>query len=463
MRKVLMMVCLSLFMVLITRVDVFAVTFDNDGSARENPYGDAGFPSSFGEEVSYYDCYLPYGLTVQEIGGYAVGASNSTSDSYTAMPSYVFDWPAGTRCNYQGSGTSSYIDTATMTFESDTGLEIYTDPMGNQYYATAIQHFFYNNSSVGENGFPGWGLDNRGQMFDVVLTDGTVIHFVVTDANAIQHTNSGSDDTEGAFDVIYTFAESDYPQYKHMLSATAGNCLELWGQSSSCANKFMQKYNIGSDEGKNRIAYYRMYNADIDDGIERASGVGTEVSYNLGDVTIGSSPSEGSEGEESYDSAGHLIVPESGLVGMSGLTSSILSEQEELEFASREDLSIGEQYSVVMIGEDVALAKEALSLDNARVAVVFVGLVFVFYGVLLILALMLDKINSFVEISFVGLLTLGFIQYTEDEDLKISKGYASMGKMVSIIAVVMVIGCLLISGGVIPFMMGIVERVKGLF
>lgn len=460
MRNLLKILGIALLVVFFNRIDVLAVTFDNDGSARDNPYGDAGFASSFGGDVGYYDCYLPYGMTVQEVGGYAIGAANSTSSSYTAMPETVYDWPAGTRCSYESNDDSSYIN-ATMTFESDTGMEIYTDANGNQYYATAIQHFFYNNSSAGTNNFPGWGLENRGQVFDVVLTDGTVIHFVVADANAIQHTNSGSDDNEGSFDVTYTFADSSYPQYKHMMGATAGNCLEVWGSSSACVNKFMNKYNMGQGEDKNQIAYYRMYNIDIDDNVQRAGGVGTAVSYNLGNVSISSSSGSGSE--EATDSLGNVIVSEADLIGMNGLTSSVLGNQQKVELATREDLSVGEQYSVVTIGEDVALAKQALSLDNARILVVFVGLVMVFYGVLLLMCMLLDKANSFFEISFVRIITLGALQFTEEDELKHTKGYASLGKMLTVIVIVFIIGCLLISGGLIPFMMSIVEWIKNLF
>lgn len=188
---------------------------------------------------------------------------------------------------------------------------------------------------------------------------------------------------------------------------------------------------------------------------------GTEPKeYNGSSSSEDNSSVEDTEVTEEQISA---IVKERDLVGMSGLTSSVLSNQEQVELATRAGLSISEQYSVVTIGQDVALAKQALTLDNARIAVVFVGLVFVFYAVLLLLAMLLDKVNTFVEISFVKLVTFGFLQFTEDEELKASRGYASVGKMITVIVVTLVIGCLLISGGIIPFMISIVEWIKNLF
>lgn len=190
---------------------------------------------------------------------------------------------------------------------------------------------------------------------------------------------------------------------------------------------------------------------------------GTEAQAYNGSDSSDESTEEAVEDTEVTGSQISAIIQEKDLVGMSGLYSGVVDSQEKVELATRENLSTGEQYSVVMIGQDVSLSKEALTIDNARVAVVFVGLLFTFYGVLLLMALLLDKLNTFIEISFMKIITFGFLQFTEDEDLKSSRGYASTGKMVAVISVVFVIGCLLISGGVIPFMMNIVEWVKNLF
>lgn len=159
----------------------------------------------------------------------------------------------------------------------------------------------------------------------------------------------------------------------------------------------------------------------------------------------------------------NAVTKEMELVGMSGFSSSMVAGQEAVELATRDGLSIGEEYSVVEIGSDLYLTREAMIIDKARVGVVFVGLCMVFYGVLLLMAMMLDKVNTFIEFSMVKFITCGFLQFTEEEDLKLSKGYASWGRMLCIIAVVFGIGCLLISGGVIPFLMGIVENFKGIF
>ena len=295
---------------------------------------------------------------------------------------------------------------------------------------------------------------------------------MVADANAIQHTNGGGDDSEGTFDCKITYGKLKYNQYRHMFSALAGNCLELWGKlnvnGTTSPTLFLKKYNIGSDEGSVKVAYYRMYNKKIMDAPTRASGVGKEVSYKLDNVTINGSASNSSSSSDdtATDSLGNRITPEEDLVGMSELQKHLYDEAKLPELSTRDNLSIGEQYSLAVAGEDISLQKKAISWDKARVAVVFVGIWLVLYGVLLILALLFDKVNNFIEISLISVITFGLLKYSDE--VRGVKGYASTGKIVFCSVVVTLVGMLLISGGVLSFMysvmvwiMGIITKVGG--
>ena len=174
----------------------------------------------------------------------------------------------------------------------------------------------------------------------------------------------------------------------------------------------------------------------------------------------GSSNSSSEESKEDV-STEHVksVVSEFELIGMSSFKNNVASEQEEVVLAKREDLSIGEQYSVTTIGEDLSIHKRALTIDNARVAVVFVGLCMIFYSVLLGLAVLFDKSNNFIDISLVKIVTFGAVRYSEEEGTKGKKGYASSGRFVFIIVVVSIIGCVLISGGVLPAMMNLINSI----
>lgn len=151
------------------------------------------------------------------------------------------------------------------------------------------------------------------------------------------------------------------------------------------------------------------------------------------------------------------------LVGMPRAIKSLSADRIEVEFATRDSLTVGEVYSVQLAGENIALHKQALTIDNARTAVVFLGLVMVFYAIFLLLAMVFDKVNSFIDMSMVGIITLGHLKYSEDELTKNQTGYASKSKILTVSIVLIVLGLLLISGGVIPFMMRIIEAITGLF
>ena len=77
--------------------DAGEVLYDNSGHIRTNPYGDSGLPP-FLDECDYYDCYIPYKKTLEQIGGYCVDAAGieltvedagreAVADNYRFLPS----------------------------------------------------------------------------------------------------------------------------------------------------------------------------------------------------------------------------------------------------------------------------------------------------------------------------------------------------------------------------------------
>lgn len=163
---------------------------------------------------------------------------------------------------------------------------------------------------------------------------------------------------------------------------------------------------------------------------------------------------------ESEDSGTSLGLPaEWDLVGMQNLRSKLAEEQRSISLMSRENLSTGEQYSVATVKENLALIKESKTIDTVRVAVVFVGLCLVFYAVMLFVAYLFDYSNSFLEISLVKVLTFGYLEYTDDEIAKHEKGRASSGRLIFLVVVLIIIGCLFISGGVLQKVMEVVMNI----
>ena len=179
----------------------------------------------------------------------------------------------------------------------------------------------------------------------------------------------------------------------------------------------------------------------------------------------GGGENTGNEGNNNTVSNEHVksIVTEWELVGMGKFKDSMADRQKKVELATKEQLSIGEQYSVSMIGEDLELQHKAFTIDNVRIAVVFIGICMIFYGVLISICTLFDRANNFIDISLVKVVTFGLLTYSEESSVKGKKGYANSGRIVFVVATLLIIGCLLVSGGILPFMMDVINYFVDMF
>ena len=473
--KRLAFILLIVLFICINICSVYAVTIDNNGDIKQVPYGDSKLASSL-SGASYVDCYVPYKKTCKEIGGFATSASATgnmvTTGGGSAMPESVQNSPVATTVMEEASytyaashgwATNKYANPTGLEvlMESDSKLNVIVDTNGNKYYMTAVQPFFFNHGKAGTDGFPANCSGGFGEIIDVILTDGTCIHFVCFDINAAQHTNGIDTSGAGKFDYVYNNSKLAYPQYNNLFSTQNGNTLELWGDTSRVgviSGAFKKKYNLGSGQGQNRIAYYRMYNKYIKESPKRNSGVGKDVSFSYGNVTIANSDEEGSN---SSGSTGAEFVKEKDLIGMPE-QSKLLTDQVKIELASRDKLDLGEQYSVSKVGDSLYGSSQVTLLNKARVTVVFVGLLLVFYSVLLFAGYMFDRTNRFFDFSMVGLFTLGSVIYSDDENVSHMRGYVSTGKLFFLIIVVLCVGMLLVFGGVFSVMSEVLYRIVGM-
>ena len=493
---VLLFLLSMLFNLLPVTVYAEPIQLDNNGNEMANPYGDSKIPPSF--SAPYYDCYIPYNLTPMDIGGYALSASESGNMVSDATPepmptsvrddrvcSYVvreFSWSY-----FSGSGLSdSNCNTSYMynsligkairdsgsTVEDDptTGIATLTTKDGTKFYITAIQAFFYNNSSVG-NPFPTVNEATQyGQLVDIILTDGSVYHFIVGDENAKQHTNGGDPNVRPGhnFDAVYVFSDMLKPQYKNLFSAAGNNSIEVWGKGNA-SSSLINMMNLGTGEGKNRIAYYRMYNATLIDpssgsvtrtNWSRNAGVPADVHYSLGDVSIDQNGG-GGDGEDglNLDSLGRAITLESDLTGLPA-GSTLSEDANHLTSVDDSGLTAEERYNTHKITSLTEARKTADVWDFVRRVLVFIGLLILSYVLVLIMAYLFDRVNTVFDIRFVTLFSLGAlsvgdkdqIRSMDSEGTKI-KGLLSERKFVGVCVVLAVVGALLVSGGVLPFVM----------
>ena len=156
------------------------------------------------------------------------------------------------------------------------------------------------------------------------------------------------------------------------------------------------------------------------------------------------------------------IVSEWELTGMpvkSGLTANIGT----LEIKDRSELSATDMVNISSIGEDISLTKTYNAWTTVRVIIVFIGLLMLAYSIILTLALFIDKFNTVFDFTVIGIVTFGAIHFSDDR-------YASNGeeeivrttdtkRMVILILVISIIGGILVSGGVLPFVVRAIYKV----
>lgn len=401
---------------IIMAADSYTINNDGKEKSKKEVYVDSKLPSSF-RKVKYYDCQIPYKLVPNDIGGWATkvtgnanyGPMSEDDKKNKNMGSYI---------NWQNDYTFKYG--GTQSYESDTGCILITDKNGTQYYVTAIQGYFYNSSNVGKNSFPAFSIDNRGQLFDVILTDGTVIHFCVGDANSSHHTNGGVEGKvdkgeDSGSDGVWYFSKVKMKQYKNLFAAQSANQIEIWGHSG-CAEKFQKKYNIGTGKKNVQIAYYRMYNKKISDAPKVATSDCKKKSYKLSISGIKSTSSNGvTSTDKSKASTDGISFANTGMYSESEFIDNLCLVEEDLDFSNSDDLSKDQLKSITDWKNNIDYENEDGILKFIRVVVMFMGILFLVWMLFIYLCYWMDRINNFVDIDFLPMVTGGRLRVSPEE------------------------------------------------
>lgn len=437
-------------------------TIDNTGEAMSNPVGDSKLPSSF-NDCKYYDCYIPYKLVPNDIGGWCTQVTN-TSYSYGPMSQdSIENTRMGGYVNYQWD--HQWSKAGTPGYDEETGCSIVTDKNGTKYYETAVQGFFYNNSTVGKDGFPAWNTpEQSGQIFDAILTDGTVIHFILADCNSNYHTNGGYGDkpSDGApsADGVWYYADMKLDQYWNLYAAMSGNQLEIWGKSG-CASKFARKYGLGTGADSNKIAYYRMYNKSVFDPPEPVNDEVKALSYKLGEVNI-----QGGSKNEKPDISGDIST---GLYKETDFVKWKSSETENINFPfqywlKNEDITDIEDWK-----SDIETRNsESFLIKGGRWLTILFGIIFNVWMLLIYISYWFDRLNNFFDYSMLNLVTFGKLSISPDEN-ECTFSLTSLGKgdkrtvnhrkVVEIVVIGLAFGMLIVSGVFFQILGGVVNKI----
>lgn len=449
-QKILATCVIGFICLFVTNLTVYA---DNDGKPKDDPYVDSGYAKSY--DAEYYDCNIPYTLTHEEVGGIAYDAEHTGDSAYKGnskmLDSVVKARVGGTPNREYCHLDSTQAERLSINHVNDwkgyskiehdeDGMCVLEDTNGAKYYIAAFTAgFVYKintdelHKQYGNNGDLGFGLIAEPQLIDVILTDGTCLHFVAGDAIGSDHCNRSQDPNTWQDGIHYYVSKLNYKNYAFLFHADGGHMIEAWCSEDASLSKFKERYNIGGEEDKNQVSIIRMYNASLSDPPKRLNGneTSTKVANN------GSSSSDNSSS----------FVDESALVGMPD--SSVLgNDREDVQLANRDDLSIEESNNLVSIKDNLDIKNSTTALDLARKISVFIGLLLMVYAILLILAITIDMVNMWVDVSITRILTFGLIRVQTSPDEPITpKGYISPRKLRIVAIVIFLIGGVIISGG----------------
>ena len=478
------LVFVSLAIVITSSMPVSAkkLSLENDGTPRDNVddcYGQSKeIPPTY-EGVSYYDCYVPYLETPDSVGGWwesAIGDYGGTSPAQIqegGPASYVRLINLGNWTSQEGDQGTSIVhengkvvnkEGTLLTLEANNGLDYYVFAPPEYLYANVENYV----KKPKQQPYYGWSINNRGQLVDVVLTSGDVVHFTVGDANASEHSNgpvkreqwSGSNAAKSKLKL---------ENYAHIYNGSSGNILELWVTSGGSSSFFKEKFGISSDKNSTHIAFIRMYNAKLSDNVtisDVAKNAKDKSFFHL-DVEGGNNKNGGNTGSdevstEKKDDIGISqgnIVDEWDLHGMPD-KSKISDDQNVVDIPTGLD-NVSDQINANSIKENMKARQREVVRYWTNVFVTALGLMLLEYTVLLVVAWLTDRVNNIFDFSLITLITFGVVKPTREEAKEGST--ISLPRLIMICSATFLGAIFLISGGVFDVVQYILNWITGLF
>ena len=165
----------------------------------------------------------------------------------------------------------------------------------------------------------------------------------------------------------------------------------------------------------------------------------------------------GDVGEVTEDGKNY-IVAEKDLIGMFP-ESVILSDYRGIYLPDKSSLTIRENVNLENIKSNILIMYDWSLWDTVRVIIVFIGLFMLVYAVLFGVAYIFDRTNNLIEISMIGILSLGLLSFSDVEDVDNWKQVNKRGLIRIEIALVL-LGLFLVGGGVANMVLDILYYTK---
>lgn len=461
--------CFALAVMLLILCFPITVHAENNGNAMSDPFGDCGASKSFGGDAKYYDFFMPYNLTIKQVGGYAKKVTFDAGSAYAGWnmtPSESDLAKKVGRFNRQGAKGSTWIGCA-VKVDSNTGFQ-YVEKDGCAFYIASLPKAMFNYSAV-RDGFYQWSyLAATGIIYDMILKDGTVIHFATGDGVGTLHSNNDESDSVysgGQDGVNIQFAKLNYPQYKQLFHASQPNhTFEVFCENGAALTKFQQYYNISDS---NPIVAIRMWNKSIKDG-----GLTVNSGFNglssKGNVPTGGTPGTAPGGNDPQFVSGSLVDLD---ISMYAKLLEPNLQEYYLNQATRENLGQNDLESLTDWNRNHQMQEEEHGyIAILRKAVVMVGIIVTIWAVLIYLAFWFDHINSFVYLDVLHILTLGQLHICAPGDKptfslgkKVETRTVSHRQIIFICGSAILFGVMMISGVFYTIVGNFINLIMGVF
>lgn len=212
--------------------------------------------------------------------------------------------------------------------------------------------------------------------------------------------------------------------------------------------------------GSTAVSMYNKYSGlppeDLS-GINLEDGSRNDDGNSATEPTDGEDPNQNTSGNPSFS-----VLDDWALEGMperSGITPDYVNVKLPDALTNYKDSS-----NIAHIGQNISTRNEFNTWEFARCVLVFVGMMLFVYSVLLILSVVFDNVNNFIDLSMVSLFTFGTLKYVSGrEGIQGVPGFVSTNRMIIIISVLMIVGILFLSGGVFSYLLKAVYWVLSLF
>lgn len=273
-KKICNLLLIMLFSILTFTVTKADIKLAYNGNAVSEPFGYTGATKTTikGKGVKYFDWFCPYKLTIADIGGYAISSNGPSIISKDTAKKRLLcqslnQYGSGSRTL---SGITSHRDKDGMQVIEYNGCKFYLCAIGD-----GVWRWCEKSGYVDKDYCSNFSC-SKGVLFDVMLTDGKVLHFIAFDEFGHWHSNNDTtvngtnslhkNDKTHPYNYthadgrMYTqFAKLNYPQYDR--AYYAGSCTQLLELQSADINKFSKKY------FKNGVGVYamRFYNKTFHD------------------------------------------------------------------------------------------------------------------------------------------------------------------------------------------------------